>query len=272
MALEISNVLQEDNDNKLELKTVQTSVFRTLIEALKEILTDINIEFDKTGMKIVALGADHCVLVHLKLEAEKFEYYHCPNRIVIGVGMLNFFKLIKTMGNNDSLGLYISNEDDTQLGIKIENGEKNSITIYKLKLMDLAEECISVPPATFESVITMPSSDFQKIVRDMYNLADSIEIKSVGQVLIFSCSGDWATQETRIGQTKEGMNFLKNNNPEEIVQGLFFLKYLVLFTKCTNLCQSIEMYLKNDYPIIIKYNVATLGNIKLCLAPQMMDS
>ena len=27
------------------------------------------------------------------------------------------------------------------------------------------------------------------------------------------------------------------------------------------------MYLKNDQPLIVKYNVATLGEIKLCLTP-----
>ena len=64
------------------------------------------------------------------------------------------------------------------------------------------------------------------------------------------------------------MTFVKNNNPNDIVQGYFSLKHLVLFTKCTNLCNSIEMYLKNNYPLIISYSVASLGNIKLCLAPQ----
>ena len=31
----------------MECKTVQTGVFKTLVEALKDILTDINIEFHK---------------------------------------------------------------------------------------------------------------------------------------------------------------------------------------------------------------------------------
>jgi len=45
------------------------------------------------------------------------------------------------------------------------------------------------------------------------------------------------------------------------------LKHLVLFTKCTNLCPAIEIYLKNDYPLIIRYTVANLGEVKLVLAP-----
>ena len=253
----------------LEIRTVQSPPFRCLIEALKEILTDANIEFDETGMKIIAMDATHTVLVHLKLEASNFEDYYCPQKLTLGIGMLNFFKLIKTLGNNDTLSLVVEKDDPNKLGIKIENGEKNSITRYKLNLMDLPEETISVPPATFESVITMPSVDFQKLCRDMHNIAELLEISSVGNQLIFNCKGDIGTAEHVIGENNSGMAFIKNNNPEEIVQGVFALKHLVMFTKCTNLSNQVEVYLKNDYPLIVSYGVANLGNIKLCLAPQM---
>jgi proliferating cell nuclear antigen len=253
----------------LELKTVQSSAFRVLIEALKEILTDANLEFDNTGMKVVAMDASHTVLVHLKLDAKNFEHYNCDTRLVLGINMLNFFKLIKTMNNSDTLTLYVENDNTNLLGIKIENGEKNTVTNFKLNLMDLSEEIIQIPPASFDSVITMPSPDFQKICRDMHNLADTIEIESVGEQLRFKCKGDFASQETIMGETASGMAFIKNN--EEIVQGVYALKHLVLFTKCTNLCNSIEVYLKNDYPLIIQYTVASLGSIKLCLAPQAAE-
>jgi len=45
-----------------------------------------------------------------------------------------------------------------------------------------------------------------------------------------------------------------------------------MFTKCTNLNNVVEVYLKNNFPIILKYSVASLGEIKLCLAPQDTDS
>ena len=258
----------EENKYLLEVKTVQSSAFRILVEALKEILTDANLEFDETGMKVMAMDSSHTVLVHLKLHSDKFCEYHCKNKLIVGVNMINLFKLIKTMGNNETLTLFIEEENESVLGIRIDNSEKNAITKFKLNLMDLQEENIQIPPAAFESVITLPSSDFQKICRDMYNLADDIEIKSLENQLIFSCNGEFACQETSIGETHTGMSFLKNQNPDGIVQGIFALKHLVLFSKCTNLCNSIEIYLKNDYPLIIKYTVASLGEIKLCLAPK----
>ena len=66
---------------------------------------------------------------------------------------------------------------------------------------------------------------------------------------------------------------IKKNSGEEdqeIIQGIFSLnlKYLSIFTKCTNLSNTVEIYLKNNYPIILRYTIASLGEIKLCLSQQ----
>ena len=253
----------------LYIKTVQSSAIKVLIEALKEILTDCNMEFDNNIIKIQALDPTHTVLVHLKLDAVNFEKYHCPQKLTLGINTLNLFKLIKIMNNNDTLTLCVEKDNSSQLCIKIENGERNQMTTFNLNLMDLNEDNVSIPAMTFNSVITLPSSDFQKLCRDAYNLSDNIEIKSIGQTLTFSLKGDWCEQETTIGEClgTSGMSFIKKQEDDEIIQGIFSLKHLVLFTKCTNLSSSIELYLKNDYPLIIKYSVANLGEIKLCLAP-----
>ena len=53
----------------------------------------------------------------------------------------------------------------------------------------------------------------------------------------------------------------------KIVQGTFELKYLIIFTRCSNLCSHVSLFLKNTYPIIIEYQVSTLGKIKFALSP-----
>ena len=58
----------------LELRTVQSASIKILTEALREILNDVCIEFDETGVKIVTMDCAHVVLIHLKLDAVKFEY------------------------------------------------------------------------------------------------------------------------------------------------------------------------------------------------------
>jgi proliferating cell nuclear antigen len=57
---------------------------------------------------------------------------------------------------------------------------------------------------------------------------------------------------------------LMNTN---IIQGVFSLSYLAIFCKCSSLCPAVEINLRNDWPIIFKYTVAALGELKLCLSP-----
>jgi proliferating cell nuclear antigen len=254
----------------LEIKTVQASIFKQVVDALKEILMDVNLEFDETGMKIVALDTTHIVLVHLKLDADRFETYTCEKKLYVGINMLKLHMLIKTVSNNDVLTLFIERDDPNYLGIRIENPDKNLRTTYKLSMLDIDVINISIPPADFETIITMPSVDFQKIIRDMHNLADFIEISNVENQLTFKCKGDFCTQDTIIGADKnQAITIVKNSNrSHEIIQGMYSLKYLVMFTKCTNLSNTVELFIKNSYPLVLCYSVASLGSIKLCLAQQ----
>uniref|UniRef100_A0A6C0C7J8 Proliferating cell nuclear antigen PCNA N-terminal domain-containing protein n=1 Tax=viral metagenome TaxID=1070528 RepID=A0A6C0C7J8_9ZZZZ len=256
-----------DGNYIFNIKTVQTGAIRILIESLKEILTDANFTIDENGIKLIAMDSTANVLVHMKLFGEKFEYFFCSKKINIGLNLLNLYKLIKTMSNNDTLTLFMETNNENELGIKIHNDEKNSQTTYKLNLLDIEEKDINIPPAEFDTELTFPSGDFQKIIRDMINISEKIEIKSIGNKLMLSCNGDFASQETVLGETDNGIQFTSCKTSEYPIQGIYSLKYLILFTKCTNLCNIINIYIKNDYPLIIKYNIASIGDIKLCLAP-----
>lgn len=263
-----------DTNNVLIIKTVQIAPFRILMTALKDILLDTNIVFTKEGIKIINMDKTHTILVHLNLKAENFEFYKCNyDKIIIAVNMIHLFKLINSIDNDDTLTIYIEKDDYndgvvSELGLKFENGDIKQSKIQKLKLIEPEEEQMDLPDIKYSSVINMPSSDFQKIVRDLANISEKLEIKSVGDELIFKCSGQYAKAEIRRSETSgnNSMHFLQKQNPDDVIQGEFSLKNLVYFIKCTNLCSQIEIFLKNDKPLIVKYNVASLGEIKLCLA------
>jgi proliferating cell nuclear antigen len=265
-----TDILAPSPNNILEIKTVQASTFKQVIDALKEILMDVNLEFDDTGMKIVALDNTHVVLVHLKLDADKFESFFCEKKLFVGINMLKLHLLIKTISNNDVLTLFVDRNDSNRLGINIENQDKNMRTTYKLSMLDINVVRYSIPPVDFQTVITMPSVDFQKIIRDMHNLADYIEIRSVGNQITLSCKGDFCSQETIIGGDKNpGVTITKHNpSDQEIIQGVYSLKYLSTFTKCTNMSTNVEIFFKNQYPLILSYLVSSIGIVRMACSQQ----
>lgn len=254
----------------VEVKTVQSSAIRILIEGLKDILTDVNFTFDSTGIKLLCMDGSHVSLVRLMLDAVNFESFHCNKKISVGLNMTNFYRLIKSVGNNDTLTFKIMTDNTNEMIIDIHNADKQSNTSFSLKLLDVDEDCFNIPEAEFETVITMPSVDFQRITRDMANISDTIDISCINDKLILSCEGDFASQETSIGGTTNGLSMNKKEEVDK-VGGLFQLKFINLFTKCTNLCSNIEIYLKNDYPLLLKYSVASLGYVLFCLAPKERD-
>lgn len=259
------------NNNVLTIKTVQIAPFRTLMVALKDILLETNICFQADGIKIINMDKSHTILAHLFLDAKNFEFYECKHeKIIIGVNMFHLFKLINSIDNDDTLIMYIEEQDYNDgvvnyLGLKFENGDIKQCKTQKLRLIEPDNDELEVPDVAFSSVINLPSSDFQKIIRDLSCISDKIEIKSVSNELIFKCKGPFASAEIRRAESDGSMSFLQNS--ESIIQGEFSLKNLGYFIKCTNLCNQIEMFLENDLPLVVKYNVASLGDIKLCLAP-----
>ena len=97
-----------DPNHIVDIKTVQSSAFRVLIEALKEILQDVNIIFDDTGFKIVAMDVSHTVLVHLKLESKNFEHYFCGKKCILGINMKHCaYRPLKGNGLNRDTSVYV---------------------------------------------------------------------------------------------------------------------------------------------------------------------
>jgi proliferating cell nuclear antigen len=260
-------------NNVLTVKTVQIAPMRTLMTALKDILLETNIIFKKDGIRIINMDKSHTILAHLFLAADNFELYDCKHeKIVIGVNMFHLFKLMNSIDNNDTLSLYVEKEDYNDgiisyLGLKFENGDIKQCKTQKLRLIEPETDELEIPDVKFSTIINMPSTDFQKIIRDMGPLSEVLEIKSVANELIFRCSGSFATSEIRRTEADGSMEFQSKPDETKIIQGEFSLKNLGYFIKCTNLCSQIEMYLENDLPLVVKYHVASLGEIKLCLAP-----
>jgi proliferating cell nuclear antigen len=267
-----ANNISTEN-NVLTIKTVQITPFRTLMTALKDILLETNISFQPDGIRIINMDKSHTILVHLYLAASNFEFYECKKeKIIIGVNMFHLFKLINSIDNDDTLTIYISNNDYFEgivsyLALKFENGDIKQCKTQKLKLIEPEQDELEVPDVKFSSIINLPSQDFQKIIRDLSCISEKLEIKSVGNELIFKCQGQFASAEIHRAEADGSMEFILKQESTKVIQGEFSLKNLGYFIKCTNLCQNIEVYLENDLPLVVKYDVASLGSIRLCLVP-----
>lgn len=243
-------------------KTVQTNAVRILFESLKNILSDVNFKADSSGLKLTTIDGTKNAIVNLFLINEKFEEYICESSVNIGLNLLSVFKILKGIKHTDTIAFTIYKEDEHSMYIESQNSDKKATIISKIKLLDMDEKIYNIPDIEFDSYITMPSSDFQTYISDLSNISSEIEFRSNSNNLILKTVGDFAEQVVKINETN---NDIKSSEEQT---GIFNIKYIQLFTKSTNLCGTVEIYLKTGYPLTILYNVANLGQIKYCLAPK----
>lgn len=269
----------------VEIKTVKCSSIRLLFEALKEIITDTNIHFDAKGMKVQELDSSRIALVWMRLYADKFEHYECNvSKLTVGVNVLALWKLLRNMGNKDILTLSIDQDNPNILNIIIRNPEKNFIDRNQYRLLEIKDRTITIPPKEFDWFIRIPSHDFQDICRSMRDIGQVVEIIDYQRQLTVRCEGDYATRERTICEPKmdnmEGgitncMSYEMTKQDvysDQIIRAKFSIKFLLMFTKATNLCPSVELYLANDYPLILRYSVANLGELKFALSPKLDEN
>lgn len=264
--------MNEDNC-VLIIRSVQIQPIRNIIMSIKDILIDATISFSKQGMRIINFDKSQNILVNVQLHADKFEYFYCkPEKIIICASTIHLFRLISSMSNEDILTIFIENCDYndgivSQLGLQYDNGDIKQSTCQKLRLIEPDMEELEVPDVKYSSVINMPTTDFQKIVRDMNVISDRIEIKSVGNDLIFYAEGPFAKSRIRRTESDGLMAFTtKPDDPSVVIQGEFSLKSLKHFITCTALCSHLELYLANNLPLIVQYAASSLGEIRLCLS------
>jgi proliferating cell nuclear antigen len=254
---------------RVYVKSVQGGVIRTLFETLKDIVHDSNLIFGHDGAKLATMDAAKCSLVHLKLRSESFEEYFCADTTHVGLNMASIYKLVRTCGTHDTIVLYVLHDFPDELGIRIENAEKNWRTDFKLKLLDADDRNISLPDMEFDSINTLPSSMFQRLCRDMLNLSTTMTIISKKSSLTFSCEGDFARQTTTIGETDEGLVMESNHDTE--ISSKYSLKYLTLFCKASSLCNTVSLFIKENHPLVVRYSVAGLGDLSFMLSPLIDD-
>ena len=254
----------------LFFKTVQASALKGLFEVLKDVLHDVVMTFDASGVKILTTDGKRCSLVHLKLDAKNFEEYHCRRPTHAGVNMFCMHRVMKSVSSHDTVVWYMLEEDPGRLFVEYQNVDKWSrIGVH---LMDVDSQELQMPDIVFDSIITMPSAHFQRQCRDMAFHSDVLVLKSQGGTLTMECAGDKISQTTVMQESENGVTFAQGGDiTGEPFEGRFYFSFLNLFTKATTLSNTLELFMSKEYPLILKYSVASLGELQFCLAAVLDD-
>jgi proliferating cell nuclear antigen len=256
------------DDYNFIIRTVQSGVIRILFETLKEVLTEIVLVVDERGITLNQMDSSKILLVHVKLVPKNFELFECKSPMNLGVNLSDLFKFLKTAGNNETITFSVKKSDTAHLNIKLENNVKNTVKDCNVKLLSLDMDVLNVPNIKFDAFINMPTNEFQTICKNLSNISDTITIESTDNRVNFIADGDSGSITINIGESNSGIEFKNQDEKSPYAKGVFCLKSLMSFSKSANLCNMVEIFLKDQNPLVLLYKIANLGSIKYLLCPK----
>ncbi|KAL1677120.1 proliferating cell nuclear antigen, N-terminal domain-containing protein [Schizophyllum commune] len=349
----------------LEAQLNEASILKKVLDSIKELVTDANFECNDEGINLQAMDNSHVALVSVKLERVGFANYRCDRPIPLGVNLNSLTKVLKCAKDDDMCTIKASEEADV-LNLVYEAKSSDRIAEYDMKLMDIDSDQLGIPDTEYDAQVTMASSEFARIVRDLSQLGESVRIEVSKEGIRFASDGEAANgsvllkhsadappgkdeddeeekdsedeeEEDEDGEKKEKKAKVKKEKDAEDVdmengdgdeeekgsddedeedssskkrkkkatkskpskkakkdkkkkekikeepemQGVniqlnqlvsltFSLKYLVNFSKSSNLAKNVRLLMSSDVPLLVNYEFGQ-GHIRYYLAPKIGD-
>ncbi|MEW5312813.1 MAG: hypothetical protein WDW38_004419 [Sanguina aurantia] len=257
-----------------EARLPQASVLKKIVDVLKELVKECNFEISSEGIKLQAMDQSHVCLVTFQLRADGFEEgnFRCDKPGHLGINVENLQKILKCAGNEDALSLKADDGGDV-LTLMFESSNRERISDFDLKLMSIDTETLDIPDQEYASEIKMPSTEYQRICRDLGSIGDTVAVSTSKEGVKFSTQGDVGTanitcrHSTASEKDDENVTVLI----AEPVCLTFALRYLNNFAKATSLSPCVRIGLSKDVPVSVEYLIGDLGYMKFFLAPKIEE-
>jgi proliferating cell nuclear antigen len=255
----------------LEMHLQQAVLLKKVVDAITDLCKDVNFECSEKGLQVQSMDSSHVALVSLMLKESAFSEFKCERPTSLGMNVGSLGKILKMCGTSDSLRLRWKSEADT-VTFQSEGGDQDRISEFDMKLMNIESEHMEIPDQQYKVVANLPSSEFQKICKDLKEFGETMSIKASKEGIAFSVAGDVGTGNVMLKPRE-------SDKPEERVKltvhepvtATFALRYLVNFAKAAPLCGTVELGLGPDSPLLVKYDLGNSdnGHMQFYLAPKI---
>ena len=261
----LSLFLQKMSTITFKCKTGEAYYIKVLAELLTNNLKTGCFEVCENGIQLRMFDHHRKTLVELDLLSENFSIYKYKNdeKFCLGLNLNHFHKMLKSIKKKDSLQLFITKENPTELGIKTIPKENTRVTTSGIKIQSIQNLDIDIPKGYNKPVI-VPSSEFQKMCKDLSSIG-STNIKVVARNfhIEFIADADGILKR-KVVFGEDDLDDGDVENDQEEYQATFTTDQLYRITKLAGLSTTMQIYPSStNLPLLFRSSVGSLGKISI---------
>jgi proliferating cell nuclear antigen PCNA len=250
-------------------KTTEGYIIKTLAELLQNNIKNGCFIVSKHSIIFRMTDSNRKILIDLELQASNFIQYKFKGNddtISIGLNFTHFHKMVKNIKKKDSVVLFIEDDKQSELGIKVIPKEKNRVTTSYVKIQNLQSLDIELPTGYNNSII-IPSNEYVKMIKDLNNMGGNIiTVTSNSNIIKFGCvSNGVYSRDIVFGDQDD------DDDEFETISHEFETEQLIRISKVSGLSSQIQIYHAKDLPIMFKSNIGNLGKISVYLKDKTLQ-
>lgn len=113
----------------LEARITSGKVFKQVIEAIKDLVQDANMDCSEEELAIQSMDSAHVSLVAVSLQNSAFDHYRCDRPVSLGFNSANLSKILKCAGNDDIITIK-SDENADSMTLMFESPSQDRIADF----------------------------------------------------------------------------------------------------------------------------------------------
>ena len=247
-------------------QTPEGYAMKLLSELLQNNLRDACFEIDAKGVSLRMNDTHDTICVDLYLNGakmQKYIYKHSKPKMLVGISLIHFHKMLKTVKKKDSIMLFIDDENPTELCIQVIPKENTRVTTSRIKIHNPQQIQIEDIPQGYDNPINVPSAEYQKMIKELNSLNTPnnnsvISVSAKGFQIKFSCDASGVfSRSVVLGEQEQ--------DDEDIVEyeADFDADKLSRITKIAGLSTNMQIYTKKKLPMLFVSSVGSFGEISV---------
>lgn len=255
-------------------QTNKCEIFSGIFHNLRTFVDNINIQFSNQGIHLQTMDNSRVSVFELNIPAKWFDQYLCEleDGIVLGISSNIASKILNARDKEQHIKFTYENSNRDHLYVEFSTENKTKTIFdknFEMPLVDMDEETLQIPEIDYTAEFSLNSSVFSSLINQLKTFGETVEI---------SCSEENITLHSHSVDSGKMSVEIKNDDlsefsivEDESLNLSFSLHYLHSICMYQKISKEISIYLCDNYPLKIAYDLGEQAYIHFYLAPKMND-
>ena len=238
-------------------KTHEGYIIKILVELLQQVVKVACLKIKSDGIYLQMPDSRKRILLDIKLNANNFNIFELVNEMQIGINLIHFHKMLKSIKKKDSFQFFITADNPDELQFFVHPQDNNRLAHSKIQIQKIQNMVMNLPGPYTHPVIIM-SNEYQRTLKDMNNISNNIRVELRNHsFFLSSTANNIYSRKVQFGELDDESTVVYDEE--------FEMDAFMRILKIAGLSKSMHIYGsdKSNLPLKISSSIGQLGNISI---------